>query len=101
MDLPPGVSIPGVKQIRLKTIPPKSSERQPLDFLVDDVFLEGSRFYAFIPESQLKDLRQFHVQVALVVDGQTGPYSPATVTREQYVGESILFYTCACFLTFL
>ena len=85
MDLDSSVMIPGVTKIRLRTIP-ESSDREPLDFPVDDVFFEGSRFYAFVPASRLK-FRQFHVQVALVVDGEIGPFSPAEVTESQYVGK--------------
>ena len=53
---------------------------------VDDVFFEGSRFYAFVPASQLQGNRQFYVQVALVVNGETGPFSPETVTSLQLIG---------------
>ena len=86
MDLPNGVAIPGVTQIRLKTTPFQPGE-DPIDFPVDDVFFEGSRFYAFVPASRLK-FRQFHVQVALVVDGEIGPFSPANVSQLQYIGRS-------------
>ena len=85
MDLPAGVSIPGLTGIRLKTTPADSS-KQPINFIIDDVFFEGSRFYAFVPASDL-EFRQFWVQVALVVDGETGPFSPAEVSDRQYIGE--------------
>ena len=88
MDLPRGVTLPGVKQIRLKTTPPDSSGKEALEFPVDDVFFESSRIYAFVPASQLK-FRQFYVQVALVVDGQVGPFNPSETTQLQFVGETI------------
>ena len=87
MDLPSGVTLPGVTQIRLKTTPLDPSGEKSLEIPVDDVFFKGSRFYAFVPASRLK-FRQFHVQVALVVNGQTGPFSPANVSQLQYIGRS-------------
>ena len=88
MDLPPGATVPGVTQIRIKTTPVET-EREPIDFIVDDVFFEGSRFYAFVPASDL-EFRQFWVQVALVVDGETGPFSPAEVSDRHYIGKFLI-----------
>ena len=88
LDLPPGATVPGVTQIRIKTTPVEP-EREPIDFIVDDVFFEGSRFYAFVPASDL-EFRQFWVQVALVVDGETGPFSPAEVSDLNYIGEFLI-----------
>ena len=88
LDLPPGATVPGVTQIRIKTTPVEP-EREPIDFIIDNVFFEGSMFYAFVPASQLK-FRQFWVQVALVVDGKTGPFSPAEVSDLNYIGEFLI-----------
>ena len=86
IDLPLGVTVPGVTQIRLKTTSTDSAQRDPVNFVVDDVFFEGSRFYAFVPASQIR-FRQFWVQVALVVGMETGPFSPAEVTDVQLIGQ--------------
>ena len=91
MDLPRGVILPGpgIKQIRLKTTPSDSSREEPLEFPIDDIFFESSRMCAFVPASLLK-FRQFYVQVALVVNGQVGPFNPSETTQLQFVGEKYM-----------
>lgn len=91
MDVPNGVTIPGVTQIRLR-INPEGESSKSLEMPVDDVFFEGSRFYAFVPASHLQSHRRFHVQVALVVDSQIGPFSPERVTDLQYIGKKSFYY---------
>ena len=56
---------------------------------VDDVFFEGSRFYAFVPASQLNGHRKFGIQVALVVDSNVGPYSPQEISKAPRVGKDL------------